>query len=126
MSNKKRILITEDDSALRRALVDTFTAEGYDVSEADNGQTGLEVAVRVHPDVILLDLVMPVMDGLAMLNLLRADEWGKDVPVLILTNSSQGDDIEKALALGVHDFLVKTDWQLKDVVARVKEKMKTS
>src|SRR3990167_5583916 len=111
MSNKKRILITEDDSALRRALVDTFTAEGYDVSEADNGQTGLEVAVRVHPDVILLDLVMPVMDGLAMLNLLRADEWGKDVPVLILTNSSQGDDIEKALALGVHDFLVKTDWQ---------------
>lgn len=123
MAKKHSVLITEDDEPIRRALVDKFTKEGYEALGAEDGEKGLAMALDQHPMVILLDLLMPRMDGMTMLKRLREDEWGKDVPVIILSNSSSGDDVGEALKYGVYDFLVKTDWRLEDVVERVKAKI---
>lgn len=123
MASKHRVLITEDDEPIRRALVDKFTKEGYEALGAEDGEKGLATALAEHPMVILLDLLMPRMDGMTMLKRLREDDWGKDVPVIILTNSSSGDDVGEALKYGVYDFLVKTDWRLEDVVERVKARI---
>jgi CheY-like chemotaxis protein len=121
MLNKKNtILIVDDERTLLSALVDKFTREGFVVSGAKNGKEGLSRALADHPDIILLDLIMPVMDGTTMLANLRKDPWGKDAKVIVLTNLSE---LEKAASRlqGVYDYLIKSDWELKDVVKKVKE-----
>ena len=121
----KKILIVEDDRAEANVLVDKFTQEGFLVSTAENGKKGLERALLDHPDLILLDIIMPEMDGLSMLNELRKDEWGKAVPVIILTNLNPDDEIVRQK--GVMDFayfLIKSNWKLDDVVRAVKKELK--
>jgi len=120
--DKKTILLVEDERPLLRVLADTFRQEGFDVLEALNGKLGLQAAVKKKPDVILLDIIMPVMDGLTMLQELRQDPWGKNATVILLTNLSDFERISKALEYGVYDYLVKTDWKMEDVVKKVKEK----
>ncbi len=120
----KSILIVDDDETIRRVLSDKFQAEKFDVFSAGNGEEGLNLAVSKHPSIILLDLVMPVMDGMSMLKALRQDDWGKEVPIMILTNINNGDNVGEALRYNVYDFLVKTDWRLEDVVERVKNRLK--
>jgi len=119
----KTILLIEDERATLRVLVDRFTGEGFNVLEAKNGEEGLKRALKHHPDLILLDIVLPKMGGITMLKKLRADNWGKDVPVVILTNLSDLETTVKAQRNGVCDVLVKTDWKLEDVVKRVKERL---
>lgn len=123
MGHKHRILIVEDDESIRGALVDKFTVEGYEALGAEDGEKGLATAFAQHPLVILLDILMPRMDGMTMLKRLRDDAWGKDVPVIILTNLNGGDDVGEALKYGVYDFMVKVDWRLDDVVERVKARI---
>lgn len=106
---------------MRNALRDKFMREGFIVHETKNGAEGLEVARHEHPDVILLDLVMPVMDGIAMLKKLRADPWGMDAKVIILTNLNDNAKLAEALAQGSHHYLVKANWKIEDVVGKVKE-----
>lgn len=120
----KTILIVDDEQALLDALVDKFTREGFVVLGAKNGQKGLSLALAEHPDMILLDLLMPVMDGMTMLANLRKDRWGKDAKVIILSNFSE---VEKAASLtkGIIDYLVKTDWDIDNIVKRVKEGLET-
>lgn len=120
---KKTVLIVEDEPSLQRALGDHFSREGIEVLKAKNGQEGLEAALREHPGVILLDIVMPVMDGMTMLTKLREDEWGKDAHVILLTNLVDNKEIVEAMRTGVFDYLVKSDWKIDDVVARVKQKL---
>ncbi len=122
-TNGKTVLIVEDEALLLQALVDAFTAEGFSTFGAADGQEGLAVAGQKHPDIILLDIIMPKMDGMAMLKELRNDTWGKEVPVIILTNLSDYRTVADALGKGVHDFLVKSDWEINDVVAAVKQKL---
>ena len=117
------MLIIEDEPAMLRALRDKFTSEGFDVLEAKNGEDGLSVAKTNHPDIILLDIIMPKMDGLTMLKGLREDSWGAKANVIILTNLSDGESLSAALKYGAYDFLVKADWRLEDVVSKVKEKL---
>ena len=112
-----KILIVEDEASQRMALVDKFTREGFSVVEAKDGKDGLTIALQEHPDLILLDIVMPVMDGMTMLQKIREDAWGKDVKVIVLTNLSD------ALAHGSYDYLVKSDWKINDVVARVRARL---
>jgi DNA-binding response OmpR family regulator len=121
---QKRILIVEDDASLLRGLTDKFTRENFLVFFARNGVEGLSSALAHHPDVILLDIVMPQMDGLMMLQTLRTkDEWGKHVPVVFLTNLSPDND--KIIARISEDepayYLIKSDFLLSDVVAKVNE-----
>ncbi len=122
----KKILIVEDELSARKALVEKFHSEGFEVAIAFDGEEGLEQSNRIHPDLILLDLVMPKMDGMTMLKKLReSGEWGKQVPVIILTNLSSDDDgrISDVAELLPTYYLVKTDWRLSDVVEKVKGRL---
>ena len=122
-NNNKKILIIEDETTLRQAMVDKFNREGFKVIEANDGETGLDKAIKEHPDIILLDIIMPKVDGLSMLKQLRNNSWGKNVPVLVLTNLNDAEYVAKAMESGVYDFLVKSDWKLEDLVQRVKDKL---
>jgi DNA-binding response OmpR family regulator len=121
--DKKTILIVEDDLALLRALHQKLISEGFNVIEAKDGKTGLEIALQKQPDLILLDIVMPIMDGMSMLEELRKDKWGEKVPIVILTNLSSPDNFSTALKHKVFDYLVKANWTLQDVVNKVKERL---
>src|SRR3989338_5520337 len=112
---KNKILIVEDDLDLLEALKNKFIAEKFEVLESMNGEVGLEAAFRRHPNLILLDIVMPVMDGMTMLKKLRQDSWGKNVFVILLTNLSDESKVAEAMQHGVFDYLVKADWKIDDV-----------
>jgi DNA-binding response OmpR family regulator len=119
----KRILLVEDEPAIARAMSDKLTTEGFSVTRARDGEEGLLIATKEHPDLILLDVVMPKMDGMTMLLALRKDEWGKSAKVIFLTNLSEMDAVQKATELGVFDYIVKSDWKLADVVKKVREQI---
>lgn len=123
MRQAKTILIIEDDQALLKALVEKFTHEGFSVLEAHNGEEGLGKSLQEQPDIILLDIVMPKMDGITMLEKLREDSWGKNAKVILLTNLSSSEKISEAINLGSYKYLVKTDWKIKDVVEKVREEL---
>lgn len=125
MKQKQKILIVEDEIALSKVLEDKFENEGYEVITANNGQIGLDKALSDIPDLILLDIAMPVMDGLEMLKLLREDKRGKNMLVIILTNYGDMEKFAQAKELNATDYLVKADWGMRDVVARVKQAIKT-
>jgi len=124
ISESKKILIIEDEPSLLDVLEDKFSTEGFDVLKAENGNRGLEIALKEHPDLILLDIILPEMDGMTMLKKLREDVWGKDALVIILTNLNDAQSVLQSLENGVYDFLVKTDWKLEDVLKKVKEKLR--
>ena len=119
----KKILIIEDEIDLLEVLADRLAIEGFQSIKCKNGEDGLLAAFREHPDLILLDIVMPGIDGLQVLRKLRADEWGAAVPVIILTNLSATD--ERIINSMIDDkpsfYLVKSDWKIEDVVRKVKE-----
>ncbi|MBU4142000.1 response regulator [Patescibacteria group bacterium] len=119
----KTILIVEDEAALRGALSDKFKRAGFSVLEARNGEEGLEVATREHPDLILLDVMMPVMSGMAMLKQLREDAWGKSARVIILTNLNDAEYVAEAMKQESYDYFIKSDWKIEDLVAKVREKL---
>lgn len=120
----KKILIVEDESSLRNALRDKFIHEGFATLEAKNGEEGLKAALGGQPDLILLDIILPKMDGIAMLKKLRQDAWGKDAKVIMLTNLSDNEKVAEAIAQGTHDYLVKSAWKIEDVVVKVREMLK--
>ena len=120
----KKILIVEDEAPLRNAVTDILTFEGFEVLKATNGQEGLDLALKEHPDLILLDLMMPVMDGLTMLEKLREDEeYGKGAAVILLTNINDPEKVAMATEAGSYDFLVKSDWNIEDVVKKIKGRL---
>jgi len=119
----KKILIVEDEQDMRQALVDELTREGFQTLEARNGKEGLESALKEHPDLILLDIVMPVMDGMTMMKKLRENESGKDIPVIMLTNLSDVEKVSNALEFEIYDYLVKSNWKIEDVADRVRKKL---
>jgi len=123
-NHMKKVLIVEDDPKMRKLLVDGFEEKGFKVSEAPNGQEGLKVAEEFKPDSIVLDLMMPIMDGLTMLTRLREKEWGHDVPVTILTNSDTSSRIAEALEKGVCKYMIKSDVSIEDIVKRISDELK--
>jgi len=107
-----------------KVLAETFSYEKFEVLTAKDGEEGLRVALAERPDVILLDILLPRMDGMTMLRKLREDAWGKRTPVMVLSNLSDASRVLEAMQSGVYDFLVKSDWKLQDVVWKVKKKLK--
>ena len=125
-TNKKILLIevVEDETSQRKALADKFSMEGFSVFEAADGEEGLKIAVDHKPDIILLDILMPKLNGLDMLKKLRqSSEWGKHVPVIILTNLSPDDEkVNKMIAESEPSYyLTKTSCSIDDIVQKVKE-----
>lgn len=123
MNAKPKVLVVEDDHALREALLEKLSREECEVHAAVNGQEGLDIALREHPDLILLDIVMPVMDGVSMLRALREDNWGKNAPVVMLTNLNENDKVAQTLELGSYEYFVKSDHSIADIVTSIKEKL---
>lgn len=121
---KKKILIVEDEQSLMDIYLDKFSSEGFSVRTAKNGKEGLEAAEKENPDIILLDVLMPVMDGLTMLKKMRETDWGKDLSVIMLTNLDDINKVAEAASRGVFDYLVKQDYKIGDLVDKVKEKLK--
>lgn len=122
-STKKKVLIVEDDTSLRKALAEKLLYEGFVVYEAENGVIGLEVALRERPDIVLLDVIMPKMDGLTMLTHLREDTWGMGAQVIMLTNVNDGESVLKSLDQAAFDYLIKSDWKLEDIVKKIRERL---
>lgn len=119
-----KILVVEDEADLREALVDKLTRDGFNACEARNGEEGFNSALKEHPDLILLDIVMPKMDGMTVLKKLREhNEWGKHVPVILLTNLSADDDVmmRKVVKTEPSYYLVKSDWTIGDVIQKVRD-----
>ena len=99
----KKILIIEDEEPMRRVLKDTLEQEGFIVFESSDGKVGLEEAHLKRPDLILLDILMPKIDGMTVLKQLRKEEWGKGVPVVILTNLNDASTVINALEFEIDD-----------------------
>jgi DNA-binding response OmpR family regulator len=117
-----RILIVEDERPLSHALKLKLTHEGYDVIVAEDGEQGLRCAMREPFDLILVDVIMPKMDGFTMLSLLR--EAGRSASYVVLSNLGQKEDIEKAKQLGVKEYLVKSNTPISRIVEMVKALLK--
>ncbi|HTW96713.1 MAG TPA: response regulator [Candidatus Methylomirabilis sp.] len=120
---RKKILIAEDDLMLLDIMAERLSQENFEVIKAKDGEEALALALKLRPDLILLDILMPKMDGVTMLKKLREDKKSLATPVIILTNVGYGQQIEEALKHGVQDFLVKTNWKLEDVVEKIKQKL---
>jgi len=122
-TEKKRILVIDDDPEVCEVLAQRLEKDGLEVRSALSGERGLEIALRERPDLILLDILMPGVDGWEFLRRLRQDEWGRMASVIILTNVSDAEGAAVAMEQSVYDYIVKTDWKLEDVVAKVKERI---
>ncbi|MFC1701071.1 response regulator [Patescibacteria group bacterium] len=120
----KTILVVEDESTMIRALTSEFSRNNISVLQATNGEDGLKIALEKHPDLIVLDIIMPKMDGMMMLKKLRADDWGKSANVIILTNLTDPGKVKEASEEKVYDFWIKADWHLSDLTKAIKEKIK--
>jgi len=121
---KKTILIIEDELPMLKALSDKFTLEGFEIMEAKDGAEGLEAAISKKPDLIILDIFMPVMDGRVMFEKLRQDAWGKTVPVIILTNLNPDDKtLDELMKNGPSYYFIKSKWKLEELVAKVKKEL---
>ncbi len=123
MHEKPVILIVEDEIALVEILQDKLVNNGFDVLIAKNGEVGLKVIKEQKVDLVLLDIIMPKMDGVTMLKHLRQDE-NDNTPVIVLTNLGSDDDAKDALKLGANDFLIKSDHSLEEVIDKVKHHLK--
>lgn len=123
MEQKPKLLIVDDEESLLSILETKFKEIGMEVLTAQNGKGALDVAFKEHPDLILLDILMPEMDGFDVLKHLQEDAWGKTVPVIFLTNSSSFDTIAKAVVAGSSEFIIKTELKLDEVVNRVQSRL---
>ncbi len=123
---KNVLLIVEDEKILLETLKEKLESEGFNVVTALDGSEGLKMAIDNHPDLILLDLLLPKVDGITMLKQLRKDKWGSKAPVIILTNVESSDKIAESLSVGfgdVFEYMLKTNWSLEDMVVRIKERL---
>jgi two-component system chemotaxis response regulator CheY len=115
----KTVLVVEDDDLVRHGLAENLKEKGITVLEAADGKAGLETALANKPDLIVTDVRMPEMDGLAMLEQLRQDEWGKGVPVIVLTTDEATASINQALEAGVTAYLPKLDLEPQAITEQI-------
>ena len=118
-----KIAIIEDDQAISQMYRFKFEAEGYEIETAENGRLGLELAEKMRPDIILLDLMMPEMNGEEMLEKMRATSWGKDIKVVVLTNKGEQEIPDKVRQLNVIAVILKADMTPRQVAELVKSKL---
>jgi DNA-binding response OmpR family regulator len=121
-----KLLIVEDDTLIREALKDKFVKEGYQVESANEGRAGLRLALANRPDLIILDLFMPIMDGNTMLAKLRQDDWGAKVPVIVLTNQTDTQHMQRSIMNLASEYIIKTNISFKALVAKVEKCLEKS
>jgi len=122
--NKRKIMIVEDDVFVMDIYQTKLAQEGFEIIPAMNGVEAMKKLQVSVPDLMLLDIVMPYMDGLEVLKKVKADDRLKNIPVILLTNLSQKDDIDKGLGLGANDYLIKSHFTPSEVLKKIKEYIK--
>ena len=116
----KKILIVEDDKFLRELIAQKLIKEGYDTVEAIDGEEGVKKVKEEKPDIVLLDLILPGADGFEVLSRIKSDPELVSIPVIILSNLGQKDDIEKGLKLGAVDYLIKAHFTPAEIIEKIK------
>lgn len=120
INSMKQILIVEDEIAYLKLLRRELTHHGYGVIEAADGKRGLDIAIRNHPDLVLLDIRIPVLNGIAVLEELRKDSWGKTAKVILLTNLEPDDETIQAIVRSQPSFyLVKSNIELDELMKKI-------
>ncbi|MEK7488115.1 MAG: response regulator [Patescibacteria group bacterium] len=117
----EKIVFIEDETTLQKMLTVALTEVGYSVVAASDGEAGLAAVRTEKPNLVLLDLILPKMDGFTVLSEIKKDEAIAHTPVIVLTNLESAEDVEKVVALGATTYLVKANYDLPDIVAKVKE-----
>lgn len=120
-NGEKTILFIEDESAIQKTFSDALKKGEYEIISALDGEVGLRLAKEKKPDLILLDLVLPKLDGFQVLQALKSNETTKAIPVIVLTNLEQMEDIQKAIDLGAKTYLVKSNYNLAEIIGMVKK-----
>jgi DNA-binding response OmpR family regulator len=120
----KKILFVEDEPHLQKEVGEILTQEGFEVLSALDGEEGLELIKKEKPDLILLDLILPKKDGFEVLKEMKEDEDLKNIPVIVLTNLEGMGDVEKAMSLGATTYLVKANYELENVITKIKKTLK--
>lgn len=115
-----KIAIIEDDPVISQMYRMKFESDGFDVQLANNGAKGVDLVENFQPDLILLDIQMPEMDGATALGHIRKHNWGKDIPVIILTNLGEEEAPKELRSLGIHSYIVKAELTPRQVVGKVK------
>src|SRR4030043_138773 len=123
---KDKILLIEDDAFLVEMYTTKFELEGFEVVTAEDGRKGLDLAFKENPDIILLDILMPKMDGFAVLESLKKEKSTTNVPVVLLTNLGQKDDVKKGFEKGAVGYLIKAHFMPSEVVDKIKKILKES
>jgi len=120
----KKILIVEDDKFLRELIVRKLTNESYDVVQAVDGEQGLQKTKEEKPDLILLDLILPGIDGFEVLAQKKEDPFIASIPVIVLSNLGQKEDVDKGLSLGATDYLIKAHFTPGEIIEKVRNIIK--
>lgn len=120
-SPKRKILLIEDDSFLLSMYTTKFELENFQVVTAEDGEKGLKMVAKEAPDIILLDIILPKMNGFEVLKKIKSDEKLSKIPVILLTNLSQKSDIENGLNLNANDYIIKAHFTPAEVVDKVKK-----
>lgn len=115
-----KILLIEDDKFLRELIIQKLGREGYEVAEAPEGEAGLSKMKEERPDLVLLDLILPGIDGFEVLSRMKKDPSLASVPVIILSNLGQRDDVQKGIDLGAEDYLIKAHFTPGEIVEKIK------
>ena len=119
-----KILIIEDDKFLRELITQKVSKEGYEVVGAVDGEEGLKMAGEERPGLILLDLILPTMDGFEVLKRLKEQETTKNIPVILLSNLGQKEDIDKGMQLGAKDYMIKAHFTPGEIIEKIKSIVK--
>lgn len=122
--NEGKVLVVEDDKFLRELITRKLDAENFDVIEAIDGEEGMEKAAVQNPDLVLLDIVLPGIDGFEILKRMKADPNLSKIPVIMLTNLGQRDDVERGIKMGADDYLIKAHFTPSEIIERVKKVMR--
>ena len=115
----KKVLIIEDEEIMISLLQKKLTKEGYEISVARDGEEGLKAMREVRPDLVLLDIIMPKMGGFEVMEEMGKDKNLKDIPVIVISNSGQPVELDKAQKLGAKDWLIKTEFDPQEVLNKV-------
>lgn len=126
VSKKPKILIVEDDTFLAGIYANKFEREGFEVVLATDGEAGLKNAKKDAPNVVLLDILLPKLDGFEVLEKLKGDTGTRNIPVIMLTNLGQKEDVDKGLKLGAVDYLIKAHFMPQETVEKVKKVLAAS
>jgi len=119
-STKGKILIIEDSANFRRIYHSVLEGDGYEVIEAEDGESGLRLALSEEPNLILLDLVLPKLHGLEVLKIIRADKKSKDIPIIIFSVLGTKENIQKGLELGANDYTIKGAYSPKEILSKIR------